>query len=62
MNTMFKERKFISEKLRKAYNSELKDWLVAENTSLPLKIKCFCELVRRYYPQRGIFKIKITAE
>ena len=57
MNTMFKERKFISEKLRKAYNSELKDWLVAENTSLPLKIKCFCELVRR-----RIFKIKITAE
>lgn len=44
---LIKERMWIPQKLRKAYNSELKDWLVSESSSLPLKVKCFCELVRR---------------
>ena len=44
---LIKVKKWIPQKLRKAYNSELKDWLVASNSSLPLKVKCFCELVRR---------------
>jgi hypothetical protein len=57
MNTLIKVKKWIPQKLRKAYNSELKDWLVASKSSLPLKVKCFCELVRR-----RIYKIKITAE
>tara|TARA_A100000171_G_C2040650_1_gene100306 strand:+ start:266 stop:433 length:168 start_codon:yes stop_codon:yes gene_type:complete len=54
---LIKVKKWIPEKLRKAYNSELKDWLVSSNSSLPLKIKCFIELVRR-----RLLNIRITAE
>ena len=44
---LIQEKTWIPQKLRRAYNSELKDWLVSSSSSLPLKVKCFCELVRR---------------
>tara|TARA_R100000541_G_scaffold12887_1_gene21506 strand:+ start:164 stop:331 length:168 start_codon:yes stop_codon:yes gene_type:complete len=47
MAKLIKVKKWIPEKLRKAMNSELKDWLVSASSSYPLKIKCFCELLRR---------------